>query len=97
MKRIQRGPMSPYALLKMIWKLKQMDNLAFFHVENESKSCLPALKLLLPQSLKPEISDQISVSVPVVYCTLNMPYSTVRQILWRTLHFYPPKSRLCTI
>ncbi|GFT04554.1 uncharacterized protein TNCV_333421 [Trichonephila clavipes] len=53
-KRIRRTLMFPYALRKM--KLKQLDNLVFFQVDDEITSRLLASKRWLLRSLKPVVS-----------------------------------------
>ncbi|GFW61742.1 DUF4817 domain-containing protein [Trichonephila clavipes] len=96
MKRIRRGPMSSYALLKIIQKFERTGQLVFLlgreqkhtpssSIENEATAVVEA------NSQSPD------VSVPAVSRVLDMPYFTVENSCSGFCIFIPTKSDCASI
>ncbi|GFU79407.1 DUF4817 domain-containing protein [Trichonephila clavipes] len=80
-KRIRRGPMSPYALRKMIQKLETTGQLCFLPCRERNQISSSSIENVATAVV--EASSQPpdgSVSVPIVSRILDMPYSTVRKM-----------------
>ena len=74
-----------YLYIFKLWNFKQLSNLAFFQVEDESKFSLPAAKMWVLLSIKPAVSRRVVVWM----CQLFLVYWKCRIPLYERFYKLP--------